>query len=114
MPDDQPLHDHCYSKAERSLTHSEIDAVKHSMFSPAIYYNPMTDHERYLFDLQGFLSVNNVLNLNELDRLNNVMDRRIADECPSEMQTHRFGDLLTWDKAYRQLIDHPKITPYLS
>ena len=73
----------------------------------------MNEQERYLFDLQGLLVVPGALTPAELARLNAIMDDHIARETTPDMQTHRFGRLLGWDKAYRDLIDHPRIVPYL-
>jgi ectoine hydroxylase-related dioxygenase (phytanoyl-CoA dioxygenase family) len=73
----------------------------------------MTDQERYLFDLQGFLVVPNALSEEELDELNSIMDEHIANETEPNMRTHRFGKLLNWGKAYLNLIDNPRIVPYL-
>ncbi|MCS6862171.1 MAG: phytanoyl-CoA dioxygenase family protein [Abditibacteriales bacterium] len=73
----------------------------------------MTDQERYLFDLQGFIVVPNALSAEEVAELNAIMDEHIAQECPVDMRTHRFVGLLHWGKAYRRLIDHPHIVPYL-
>ena len=73
----------------------------------------MNEHETYLFDLQGFLVVPNALTPEEVSRLNDIMDEQIERETDSQMRTHHFERLLSWDKAYRDLIDNPRITPYL-
>jgi hypothetical protein len=73
----------------------------------------LTDQERYLFDLQGFLVIPGALTGEEVSELNAIMDRRLAVECPPDVRTHRFGSLLSWGPAYRRLIDHPRIVPYL-
>ena len=74
----------------------------------------MNDEERYLFDLKGYLAVPNALSQEQVGRLNSVLDEHIAAECPADMRTHRFGPLLEWGDDYRDLIDNPSITPYLS
>jgi ectoine hydroxylase-related dioxygenase (phytanoyl-CoA dioxygenase family) len=74
----------------------------------------MTSQERYLFDLQGFLAVPNALDEAQLTELNAVMDLHITQECDPDMRTHRFGQLLGWGEAYRNLIDNPRIVPYLT
>ena len=73
----------------------------------------MTEQERYLFDLQGFLVVPNALSRATIDQLNCTMDAKIAESCPIDMRTHRFVGLLRWDSAYRNLIDNPSVVPYL-
>ena len=39
----------------------------------------MTEEEKYLFDLQGFLVVENALNQAQLRELNDILDQRSAD-----------------------------------
>src|SRR3954454_20391735 len=73
----------------------------------------MNAQEAYLFDLQGFLVIPNALSAEELGQLNELMDEHIARETEPEMCTHRFGKLLSWDAACRNLIDNPRIVPYL-
>ena len=74
----------------------------------------MNDHERYMFDLQGYLAVPGALSPEKIAQLNSVLDEHIAAECPTDMSTHRFEHLLDWSKDYRDLIDNPAITPYLA
>ena len=74
----------------------------------------MNDQERYLFDLNGYLVVPDALSREQVARLNGVLDEHIAAECPPDMRTHRFGPVLEWAKEYRDLIDNPGITPYVS
>jgi hypothetical protein len=74
----------------------------------------MTDEERYLFDLRGFLVIPNALNAAELSALNGIMDEQIACAVKPDTRKHRFGPtMLHWGKPYRQLIDHPAIMPYI-
>jgi hypothetical protein len=73
----------------------------------------MNDYERYLFDLQGYLLVENVLSQDELSALNDLLDERMAADMKPGETTHRFGRLLMWGEPYRNLVDHPKITPHL-
>lgn len=73
----------------------------------------MNDNEKYLFDLQGYIAVENALEPAQLGALNGVLDEHIASDCAAEMRTHRFGGLLDWGPAYRALIDSPRVTPYL-
>ncbi len=73
----------------------------------------MNEHERYLFDLQGFLVVPNALSHETVQALNAALDEHIAAETGPEMRTHRFGRLLSWGREFRDLLDNPRITPYL-
>ncbi len=77
----------------------------------------MTDQEKYLFDLQGFLVVPNALSADAVAALNAVLDEKLTareQEEGDNKTTYRFGRLLTWGDAYRDLIDNERITPYLS
>ena len=73
----------------------------------------MTEQEAYLFDLQGYLVVENALSRDQLKHLNTVLDQRIEAEESFTGNTHRFGDLLEWGRPYREMIDNPGILPYL-
>ena len=73
----------------------------------------MQDNEKYLFDLQGFIAVENALSHEQLAELNRILDEHIAAECELDMRTHRFGKLLDWGPAYRALIDNPAVAIYL-
>lgn len=75
----------------------------------------MTEEEKYLFDLQGFLVVENAMDPEQLRAANAILDRRIEQHVPAENHTHRFGQqLLHWGRVYLDLVDNPVITPYLT
>ena len=90
----------------------------------------MDVYERYLFDLNGYLVVEDVLTSRELDALNGAIDqnadRIVRKESMSEGSTALQGKgvrgdlegMLTWPKPscqpFRDLMDHPKIVPYLN
>ena len=73
----------------------------------------MHAHERYLFDLQGFITVPNALDAGQLHMLNQLFDQQIAQATTAETTTHRWGNILSWGAPYLDLIDNPTITPYL-
>jgi ectoine hydroxylase-related dioxygenase (phytanoyl-CoA dioxygenase family) len=73
----------------------------------------MTDEERYLFDLRGYLVVSNVLGPAEVTALNALIDAQGLSEPDVSVESQRFGGFLTWDQCFRDLIDHPRILPYL-
>ncbi|AFY47920.1 protein involved in biosynthesis of mitomycin antibiotics/polyketide fumonisin [Nostoc sp. PCC 7524] len=73
----------------------------------------MTEFERYLFDLQGFLIIENALSSDHIQALNLVLDQQIALHNQPERSFFRFDGLLPWGEAFQALIDHPRITPYL-
>ena len=49
----------------------------------------MTEHDRYLFDLQGYITVPNALDADAVAALNGILDRKIAEETPADATTHR-------------------------
>ena len=73
----------------------------------------MTDEEKYLFDLQGYITVPNALTTGQITALNAILDERIAAEIEPEKTSHRFGGLLSWGKEYMDLIDNPGVLSHL-
>ncbi|UVI32002.1 phytanoyl-CoA dioxygenase family protein [Paenibacillus spongiae] len=68
----------------------------------------MNATERYLFDVQGYLLVEDVLSQEELKHLNEAIDKR--QEAGQPIQ-----NFLMWEEpVFRALINHPKAKPYLS
>jgi ectoine hydroxylase-related dioxygenase (phytanoyl-CoA dioxygenase family) len=73
----------------------------------------MDDRERYLFDLQGFLAVEEALGADEVAELDALFEERVRAEVPADATTYRFGYPTDWSPAVRRLVDHPRIRPYL-
>lgn len=73
----------------------------------------MTEQERFLFDLQGYLVIQNALDATQVAALNALLDDHLAREVAQDATTHRFGRLLTWGQPYLDLIDNPRVLPYL-
>lgn len=69
--------------------------------------------DRYLFDLQGFLILRGVLSADEVAELNRIADERMRPIDPDVPMTG-LSPILEWDDAYRRLMDHPTVLPYLS
>ena len=91
----------------------------------------MTEREKFLFDLQGFLVVRNFLNSDELTCINDAVHAcsHLQHEdgnsntagSKSLAGTHKrgmFTGMLNWPKPhcqpFRELIVHPKAIPYLN
>lgn len=74
----------------------------------------MTELERYLFDLQGFLVIENALNSEQIAALQAHLDRQIALQDNPQAPFLRFDGLLPWGQPFRELIDNRAIAPYLS
>jgi hypothetical protein len=62
----------------------------------------MTTEEKFIVDLQGYIVIQNVLDPDEVDELNRIID-----------QGDRQGRPSLWGEAFKKLIDHPRIFPYL-
>ena len=73
----------------------------------------MNDHDRYLFDLQGYITIPNALDAERLDALNAILDQKIEAAVERDAGTHRFFDLLQWGQPYLDLIDLPTVVPHL-
>jgi len=74
----------------------------------------MDELERYLFDLQGYLVVNDVLTPEEVARLNAAIDRHTDGITGHDGSDARIYGFLNWEEPLvRDLIDHPRMLPYL-
>lgn len=81
----------------------------------------MDEEQRYLFDLQGFLIVPNLLTPEEVTTLNAALEeqnlwaeaaRRAGPDKPAPLKTH-IGPVLEWGQPFRDLVSHPRLIPYL-
>lgn len=72
--------------------------------------------QQYLFDLQGYLVIENALSPEEVARLNRHIDEQAL---PTPGTVQRFGSapegsgFLNWGQPFVDLLDHPKIMPIL-
>ena len=72
--------------------------------------------QQYLFDVQGYLVIEEVLSREEIAALNERIDQQ---ELPTPGQVQRFGSapegpgFLQWGKPFCDLLDHQKIMPIL-
>jgi hypothetical protein len=73
----------------------------------------MNEIEKYLFDLQGYLIIDDVLTPNELAELNRLIDDQNLPEPSLESGQARFGNFLEWGKPFCDLLDHARIMPLL-
>jgi Phytanoyl-CoA dioxygenase (PhyH) len=66
--------------------------------------------ERYLFDVQGYLLLEGVLDPATVTRLRQQIDRRGLPPAAESIASQRFGlagEMFGWDPAFCDLIDHP-------
>jgi hypothetical protein len=90
----------------------------------------MTDDDKYLFDLTGYLVVREALTAEEVRRCNEAIDRHLdqLEEYPRSLaggskalsgKAHRkdLGGMLGWDRPwcepFREMLVHPNIKPRL-
>ena len=73
----------------------------------------MNEEERYLFDLRGYLVIEEVLSAAELAELNRLMDSQELPPPEDDTLSARFGAFLEWGQNYCDLLDHDRILPYL-
>jgi hypothetical protein len=70
---------------------------------------PLTDEERYSFDVQGFLVRRGVLGAAELAALHAAIDDLGLPPPGETIQSQRFSDHLANASAFQRLIDHPAV-----
>ena len=88
----------------------------------------MNEREKFLYDLQGFLKVENFLTAEEVSALNEAVDANLSrrtDDLNSAPDGNMAGDrkrdffsgMLTWEQPwcqpFRDLLAHIKVIPYL-
>ena len=85
----------------------------------------MTEDERYLFDLNGYLILSGVLSSDEVQRCNESLDHHSekllenSAHLPAGDEGHRIEvkSMLAWERPwcepFRNLLVHPNVTPYL-
>lgn len=73
----------------------------------------LTPEEIFMFDLDGYLVVKNVLSQNEVDELNRLSDEAFPGEY-DEKNFRRTSWVSKWGPKFQALIDHPKLIPYLN
>lgn len=73
----------------------------------------MTPEQRFIFDVQGYIVVENVLPPEQVKRMLADMDAHDIKNPNNDPSKSRFGGFLSWSPDWHGLIDHPKITPLL-
>ena len=92
----------------------------------------MSDREKFLFDLQGFLHVRQVLTPEEVKAMNDAIDANVppfteenwtgpnvyGGGMAGKASNHGCGGMLTWPQPwcqpFRDLLAHPRAIPYLN
>jgi hypothetical protein len=74
----------------------------------------LSPHERYFFDVNGYLVIDGVLSRYEARRLNDVVTARRLGPAGDSIASQRFdADFLLWDQGFRDLLDQPSVLPRL-
>ena len=74
----------------------------------------MTDEQRFLFDLNGYLVLPGVLNSAAVARMLSEMEAREVDPPVEKSDAYRFSGYFRWSADFRNLIDHPRVMPVLA
>ena len=72
----------------------------------------LSDEDKFRFDLQGYLVIPDVLSDTECRTLSDLSDRAWPRD-PSDGPFRRTSSVSRWGKPFLDLIDHPKVLPYL-
>ncbi|MFB3040211.1 MAG: hypothetical protein ACE1ZS_00215, partial [Candidatus Poribacteria bacterium] len=72
----------------------------------------MTSEEKFMFDLEGYIVLKNVLTEDEVAEMNAIADQKIAQLDP-DARIRSMGKPSTWGAPYQALLDHPRVLPYL-
>jgi len=73
----------------------------------------MTNEEKFLVDLQGYLVIKNVLTPEEVAELNAIMDEQFPAPPDYRGGRRSVSRVSKWGKPYQALIDHPNLLSYL-
>ena len=68
--------------------------------------------EKFIFDLDGYIVIKNVLSVDEVDELNAIADETMKN-VDGDGGYRNVRRPSTWGIPFQQLLDHPKVMPYL-
>ena len=73
----------------------------------------MTDLDKYLFDLRGYMVVEDVLSADEVSEMNQLIDSRFDDEVEMKDAKRHQGGYLSWGQPFVDLLDQERIMSQL-
>ncbi|MCX6045160.1 MAG: phytanoyl-CoA dioxygenase family protein [Chloroflexi bacterium] len=71
----------------------------------------MTPEEKFMFDVEGYIVIKNVLTPAEVAELNALADEIFSEK--KELADRRKSQVSLWGPPTQALLDHPKVMPYL-
>jgi ectoine hydroxylase-related dioxygenase (phytanoyl-CoA dioxygenase family) len=74
----------------------------------------VSEMDRYLFDCQGYVVLPQVLDAAMVDELRRLLEETGWWDTSVPGQTSHQGDILSLGRPFWDLMDHPRIEPYLS
>jgi hypothetical protein len=74
----------------------------------------LTEEQRYLLDLQGYVVLPGVLDADQVAHLHRVLDERRLPNPGTSIESQRFNGFLAWDEAFRDLLVHPQVLPVMA
>ena len=72
----------------------------------------MTDEERFILDLEGYLVIEGVLSAAEVTELNRIADTEFPHNDDGSVSGE--WSMLPFGEPFKRLIDHPRLVPYLA
>ncbi len=84
-------------------------AITPAAKNPAQMNQPLTEHERYDFDRNGYIVRRNALSASEVHRLHAAIDDRNYPPPGDSIPSQRFNGFLPFDAAFRSLLDHDAV-----
>ncbi len=73
----------------------------------------MDERQRYLFDLQGWITIPGALRPDQLASLNATFDEQVRANVAADATSYRFGDVIEWGPDWLNLIDNEPVLPTL-
>lgn len=72
----------------------------------------MTPEEKFIFDLEGYIVIKNVLTESEVAQMNEEADK-VFPANGDDSAIRRTSNISQWGPSFQALMDHPNVMPYL-
>lgn len=74
----------------------------------------ITDEQKFLFDLQGYITIPGVIPPEHIKQMQADMASHGIVDPQNDPNASRFGNFLKWGPIWRNLIDQPAVMPFLT